>query len=86
MLTSAAVDTACVRCPAETIDVHLSAIVKLLDIDGNGAADPLTDGILIVRWLFGFKGATLTAGAVDLAHCTRCDAPAIEAYLTTLAD
>ena len=66
--------------------MHLSAIAKLLDVDGNGAAEPLTDGTLIFRWLFGFKGATLTTGAVDLAHCTRCDAGAIEAYLTTLTD
>jgi hypothetical protein len=87
VLTADAVDTAlCVRCPAETIDVHLSAIEKMLDVDGNSAADPLTDGTLIFRWLFGFKGAPLIAGAVDLAHCTRCDAPAIEAYLQSLAD
>jgi hypothetical protein len=76
----------CVRCPAATIDVHLSASAKLLDVDGDGAAEPLTDGTLIFRWLFGFGGATLVTGAVDLTHCTRCDSAAIEAYLTTLAD
>jgi hypothetical protein len=87
VMTADAIDTAlCERCPAETIDVHLSAIVKQLDVDGNGAAEPLTDGTLIFRWLFGFRGDTLTTGAVDLAHCTRCDAPAIEAYLEGLAD
>ena len=85
-LTNDAVDTAlCVRCPAETIDIHLSAIAKLLDADGDGAAEPLTDGMVIFRWLFGFRGDTLVAGAVDTAHCTRCDAPAIEAYLATLS-
>ena len=48
VLETGAVDTAlCVRCPAETIDVHLSAIVKLLDVDGNGASEALTDGTLI---------------------------------------
>ena len=35
----------------------------------------------MLRYLFGFRGATLTTGAVDLAGCTRCDAAAIEAYL-----
>ncbi len=50
------------------------------DIDGNGAVDPLTDGVLALRYAFGFRGATLIAAAVG-AGCTRCDAPSIEAYL-----
>ena len=33
---------------------------------------------------FGFSGAVLTNGVVNLAGCTRCDAAAIEAYLKTL--
>jgi hypothetical protein len=37
----------------------------LLDIDANNQADALTDGILVVRYLFGFRGETLTNGAVD---------------------
>ena len=51
-----------------------------MDIDGNGAAEPLTDGLLVLRYLFGFRGATLITGAVG-GGCTRCDAPAIEAYI-----
>ena len=35
-----------------------------IGIDGNGVADPLTDGLLFLRYLFGFRGATLIAGAV----------------------
>jgi hypothetical protein len=49
------------------------------DVDGDGAALPLTDGLLILRYLFGFRGAVLINGAVG-AGCTRCDAPSIEAY------
>ena len=56
----------------------------ILDIDGNGATTPLTDGLLVLRFLFGFSGATLTSGAVDVAGCARCTGPAIEAYLETL--
>ena len=48
-----------------------------LDVDGNGATDPLTDGLLALRYLFGFRGATLIDGAVG-GGCTRCDATAIE--------
>jgi hypothetical protein len=51
-----------------------------LDVDGNGLSDALTDGLLTLRFLFGFRGATLINGAVAL-DCTRCDAPAIEGYL-----
>ena len=55
-----------------------------VDVDGDGAVLPLTDGLLVLRFLFGFTGNTLIAGAVNLAGCTRCTAPAIEAFLHTL--
>jgi hypothetical protein len=55
------------------------------DVDGNGTHDPLTDGLLSLRYLFGFRGATLIGGAVG-GGCTRCDAPAIEAYLAGIAN
>ena len=55
-----------------------------LDIDGNGSADPLTDGILVLRYLFGFTGNTLVTGAIDVDGCSRCDAASIEAYLATM--
>ncbi len=57
---------------------------RILDIDGNGSVDALTDALLVMRHSFGFTGATLITGAVDLAGCTRCTAPAIEAYLAPL--
>ncbi len=55
------------------------------DVDGNGTTDPLTDGLLALRYLFGFRGATLITGAVGMG-CTRCDAPAIEAYLAGITN
>jgi hypothetical protein len=51
-----------------------------LDVDGNGSVTPLTDTLLLLRYAFGFRGATLVTGAVG-AGCTRCTAPAIEDYL-----
>jgi phosphoheptose isomerase len=60
------------------------APLAVLDIDGDGETGALTDGLLVLRYLFGFTGATLVAGAIDAANCTRCDAAAIEAYLQTL--
>jgi hypothetical protein len=53
----------------------------LADVDGNGVADPLTDGVLLLRYLFGFRGLTLVSGAVDLLGCKRCNVPMIEGYL-----
>jgi hypothetical protein len=35
-----------------------------LDIDGNGRYDPATDGVLILRYLLGFRGNSLTNGAI----------------------
>jgi DNA-binding beta-propeller fold protein YncE len=58
--------------------------VPAYDIDGDGEKLALTDGLLLLRYLFGFTGDTLTAGAVDSTNCTRCTAPAIEAYIESL--
>ena len=54
-----------------------------IDIDGDGQYLPLTDGLLLLRFGFGFGGNTLIAGAVG-PGCTRCDAPSITAYLQGL--
>ena len=53
------------------------------DIDGNGEVDALTDGLLLLRWQFGLRGAALIAGAVG-ANATRNTAALIEAYLIRL--
>ena len=34
------------------------------DVDGNGAVDALTDGLLILRALFGLTGTSVTNGAL----------------------
>jgi hypothetical protein len=60
---------------AQRFAVSLSA-----DIDGDGTLGALTDGLLLLRYLFGFRGATLVTGAVG-GGCTRCTAAAIESYL-----
>ena len=51
-----------------------------IDADGNGSIEPLTDGLLILRYLFGFTGNTPIAGAVG-AGATRADAGSIGNYL-----
>ena len=55
----------------------------LLDIDGNGQADALTDGLLIIRYLFGLRGASLIAGTLGVG-ATRTTAAAVEAQIQSL--
>ncbi len=55
------------------------------DIDGNGKADALTDGLLTLRYLFGFTGSPLVSNAVD-GSATRTSAADIQAYLQTGVD
>ena len=56
---------------------------KLLDIDGNDQVDALTDGLIVLRYLFGLEGETLITGAVA-TDATRTSAEDIEAYLETI--
>ena len=79
-LIANAVGAGCTRCTAGEIEGYLSSIESQLDIDGNGIVGALTDGLLALRFLFGFSGDVLVSGAVDLLDCTRCDAAAIELY------
>ena len=80
-----AVDTSdCTRCTADEIAAYVAVLGSQLDIDLDGELEPLTDGLLILRWLFGFTGDTLVFEAVDMSDCTRCTATEIEDYLDML--
>jgi hypothetical protein len=86
-LTTGAVGNGCTRCAAADITAYLNGLNLTLDIDGSGLLEPLTDGLLVLRFLFGFTGTALTANAVDMTPpnvCTRCDAATILPYLQTL--
>jgi hypothetical protein len=52
----------------------------LLDIDGDGEIKALSDGLIIIRHLFGFTGDALVQGAVA-PDCTRCSADEISEHL-----
>ena len=53
-----------------------------MDIDRDGHVDPLTDGLLVLRYMFGLRGQALVEGAVA-AGAARFTTTAIEAYLAT---
>jgi hypothetical protein len=82
-LTSGAIGANCTRCDSAAIQPYLSGLGLTLDIDDDDTLQPLTDGLLILRFLFGFTGTTLTSGAVD-PDCGRCDSSTILPYLQTL--
>jgi DNA-binding beta-propeller fold protein YncE len=63
----------------------LTTVPAAYDIDGDGDLQPLTDGLLLLRFLFGLDGDPLIDGAVDLVECTRCTAPEIESFIEDLA-
>ena len=72
---------------ANNLDVSISSNADeiTLDVDHNGEIDALTDGILIVRYLFGFAGEPLIQGAVG-ADANRSSADEITAYLDGARD
>jgi hypothetical protein len=85
-LVAGAYDTVgCMRCTAGDMLAHLVSIDGQLDIDGDLETDALTDGLLVLRWLFGFTGNALITGAYDTMHCTRCTAEAIAGHIAGLA-
>lgn len=63
---------------AKPVDLEVSSFH--LDVDGNGAAEALTDGLLVARYLFGFRGNELITGVVA-PDATRTTAAAIEAFI-----
>ena len=83
LLVADAVSTSCKRCSAGAIKGYLNGLGDTLDIDGNGHAGSLSDGMLLLRYLFGIADPTLTENAVA-ADCTRCDGAAIMEYLAPL--
>jgi hypothetical protein len=56
----------------------------ILDVDGNGVIDALSDALLILRYAFGSRGDSLTNNAVA-TNCQRCTANEIEAYIGSLS-
>ncbi len=71
------------RSTAAELTQQLDNIKPLLDVDGNGQVDALTDGTMIVRYMFGVRGASLIAASAG-AGATRTTATAIEAYIQSL--
>ena len=79
-LVANATDNSATRSSASDISSYLTDAQTELDIDGNGEVAALTDGLLLIRYLFEFRGESLISDAVD-ANATRKTAAEIEAYI-----
>ena len=63
----------------QRLNEHLS----VMDIDDDGTTQALTDGLLLIRYLFGFRGDALISNAIGQG-ATRTDAATIEAHLNEM--
>jgi hypothetical protein len=79
-LTSGATTAEGARTSAQVISSYLNDADSELDIDGDGESKALTDGLLLIRYLFGFSGDSLTAGAIG-EGAQRTSAEEIQAYI-----
>ena len=66
-------------------DIDVSFVEASLDVDGNGTADALTDGLLMSRYLLGATGDALVEYALA-PNATRTDPQEIVDYLDVLQD
>ena len=82
-LINGAIGSGALRKTAAQIGSYLGSHRSALDIDGNGRVDALSDGLLILRYLFGLRGNALIAGAFD-PRGARPTASAMEAYIASL--
>ena len=79
-LTSGAVSSDANRDASEVIASYLTEADSQLDIDGDSESKPLTDGLLLIRYLFGFSGDSLVSGAIG-SDATRNTAEKVETYI-----
>ena len=80
-LTDGAVALGASRSSPEAVREYLQVNAAELDIDGDSETDALTDGLLILRYLFGFRGDTLVSAALS-GSASRSVPNDIESYLS----
>ena len=56
---------------------------SVLDVDQNGSFDALTDGLILIRYAYGFRGDALVSGVIA-SDAERTTAGEIEAHIQTL--
>lgn len=82
-LTSGAIGATAMRPGVTAVKTYLDRTRASLDIDADGSTTAATDGLLILRYMFGLRGDALTAGALGTT-ASRTLSSEIELYLQTL--
>ena len=85
MLALGVVGSEAARSESVEIESHLSAAGEKLDVDGDGDVDALTDGLLILRDLFGLSGDALVTGVLSDSS-ERKTSEQVISYLATIKD
>jgi hypothetical protein len=62
------------------VETRMYAIQEIADIDGNGEIDALTDGLILLRYLFSISGDPLINGAIA-SNASRTSASDIQHYI-----
>jgi len=79
-LTAGAIGGEAGRATPDAISGYLTGANAELDVDGDGESKALTDGLLLIRYLFGFSGDSLISGAIGNG-AERDTAEEVEAYI-----
>ena len=79
-LTAGAIGGEASRATSDAIASYLTGANTELDIDGDGESKALTDGLLLIRYLFGFSGDSLISGAIGNG-AERDTAEEVEGYI-----
>ena len=66
----------------ESVLQEINALKPYIDVDQDGSVAALSDGLLILRSLFGFEGTALVSGAINLSQANRVDPALIRNYIT----
>jgi hypothetical protein len=82
-VTDSAVSAGATRTLVADILTYIAELGNALDVDANGKLDALTDGLMIIRHLFGLRNDALINSAIG-NNAMRTDATAIDIYIQGL--
>ncbi|MEC8833143.1 MAG: thrombospondin type 3 repeat-containing protein, partial [Pseudomonadota bacterium] len=82
-LTEGAMTASATRIDPAAISTYLETNLSQIDIDGDGQTEALTDGLLLLRYLFGFDGDALVQGVIA-ESATRTTSEEIKGYIASM--
>lgn len=82
-LISGAIATNAIYTTSAEIEERISKLGAFTDIDNNGSVDALTDGLIVLRYLFGLRGDSLINGVLA-SNATRQESSQIETHIQSI--